>query len=110
MPGPVLSVRMEGLLKTYATRLARKHVLQNVGPSGAKVLETEEQLLEMALSRLREGILSMQERPKENVVAAIVRKEASLLIRYYAEDESVRKAAMSSVELLSDEDIIPRLH
>jgi hypothetical protein len=101
---------MEGLLKTYARRLARKHVLQNIGPSGIGVLKTETQLLEMALSRLREGLLSMPERPVESAVAEMVRREASVLVQHYAEDEDLRKAATSEVEMLSDEDILPRLH
>jgi len=109
-PGPVLSVRMEGLLKTYATRLARKTVLQQVGISGLGVLETEEQLLEMALSRLREELLSMQDRPEESVVAGMVRREAAALVDHYADDEVVRSAARRGVESLSDDDILPRLH
>lgn len=108
--GPVLSVRMEGLLKTYAKRLARKHVLQNLGPDGKKVLETEEQLLEMALSRLREELLSKVERPDEGRVAALVRKEASFLVGRYTEDDGVRDAARVSVESLADDEIIPRVH
>lgn len=101
---------MEALLKTYATRLARKHVLQKVGPSGLRVLETEEQLLEMALSRLREGLLSMQERLEDSVVAGIVRREAVVLVGHYAEDEGVRMAATTEVESLSDDDILPKIH
>lgn len=101
---------MEGLLKTYARRLARKHVLQNIGPSGAGVLETEKQLLEMALSRLREGLLTMPERPKASAIADIVRREASVLIQHYAEDEELRRAATSEVAALADDEILPSLH
>lgn len=101
---------MEALLKTYATRLARKHVLQKVGPSGTGVLETEEQLLEMALSRLREGLLSMSERPQESVVAGMVRREAAVLVDRFADDEGLRRAARTEVESLSDDDILPKVH
>jgi hypothetical protein len=101
---------MEGLLKTYATRLARKTVLQQVGLPGLEVLKTEEHLLEMALSRLREELLGMRERPKDSTVADMVRREASMLVERYADDEGIRLAARTEVESLSDNDILPRLH
>jgi len=101
---------MEGLLKTYATRLARKHVLESVGSEGRSVLETEQQLLEMALSRLREGLLSMDQKPDDRVVAGMVRREAAVLVDRFAEDEAIRRAAREGVESLSDEDILPNLH
>jgi hypothetical protein len=101
---------MEGLLKTYAKRLARKHVLQNLGPDGRQVLETEEQLLEMALSRLREELFSKGDRPDDGKVAALVRREAAFLVGRYTEDDTVRDAARVSVESLADDEIIPRVH
>lgn len=101
---------MEGLLKTYATRLARKHVLKKVGATGASVLETEEQLLEMALSRLREELLGMEKRPEDGTVVRMVRQEAAVHIERYAEDETVLAAALADVEALSDDDILPKVH
>jgi hypothetical protein len=101
---------MEGLLKTYAKRLARKHVLKNLGPEGETVLETEEQLLEMALSRLREEMLCKEEKPDDGKVAALIRREAAFLVGRYTEDDAVRDAARVSVEALADDEIIPRIH
>lgn len=108
--GPVLSVRMERLLKTYATRLARKHVLKRVGASGLSVLETEEQLLEMAHSRLREELLGMDERLEDTVVARAIRKEAAVIVERYADDADVRATVRAEIEAMSDSEILPRLH
>lgn len=101
---------MEALVKVYATRLARKHVLASVGESAQRVLETESQLVEMAHSRLREEMLGMPVRPDDEDVARTIRKEASVLVERYAEDETVRARAREAVEALTVDDILPRLH
>ncbi len=100
---------MEAQLKTYATRLARKHVLKKVG-TGLPVLETEEQLVEMASSRLREELLGMQERPGEDDVAQMVRTEASILVEQFTEDEALQAEAKADIAALTDEDIFPKVH
>lgn len=103
-------MRMERLLKTYATRLARKHILKKVGASGLRVLETEEQLLEMAQSHLREELLGMEERLEDTVVAHAIRREAAVIVDRRIDDEEVRAAVRADIEALSDAEILPKIH
>lgn len=100
---------MDAHLKTYATRLARRHVLKKVG-NGLPVLETEEQLLEMASSRLREELHGMIERPGDEEIARMVRMEASVLVGRFTEDEKTREDAMADIAALTDDDILPKIH
>lgn len=87
-----------GLLavRTLASRLARRAHLRRFCSDGHPVLAIEESLIEMAVSKLHEFILSSYERDDipslRRYVEAAVRVYAAEKAVSYDEDESVRQA------------------
>lgn len=100
---------MQGLLKTYAKRLVRRHMMERI-KAPKSTLETEDQLLEMALSRIREALLSMEDPPDEPLLVRAIRQEASFQLDEYEEADGIQEEVRKEVESLPDDCILPRVH
>jgi hypothetical protein len=104
-----VSAKTEDLIKTYAKRYARSHILKKICTPGIFILDTEKQLLEMALSRLKENLLSCPYMIERNYFIKILTKEILINIDNYA-DISSKNEIIDEISAIPEEDIFPNFH
>lgn len=106
-PGTCVIMRSTDILQTYSCRLARKIYLQEKCGNCHPVLETEGQLVEMALSKLTEFILSSKIERNLIAEAIRIRTEISLLELIDDESEELRTFILTKLSEMTHEEILP---
>lgn len=101
------------LLLIYATRVARRLLLARSCEADHPVLEVEENLIQMARSRLQEFLMVTFPGQFEKVrptVITMIRRMAINKIMDSEEREETKKALVEAVWTMPTEDIIPTIH
>ncbi len=80
-----------------------------MGQTGKAVLETEDLLLEMAMSRLRVKLLEMGDPLEEDDLVALIRQEAIMLARVYEDDSEECEKLQERIRTLPGDCILPRV-
>ena len=112
MDDPISELSELGVLRVYANRMARRMLLTRFCGDGHPVLEIEENLVQMARSRLQESLLihfGDLERIKLKVFF-MVRKIARERIRTSDVDLDVKNSLLEELEAMSVEELFPLVH
>ena len=102
------------VLRTYAMRVARRMLLRRCCEEGHPVLAIEEDLVQMARSRLQEFLLASYSpddlagvRP---AVHQAVQRAASAWIVAADGDQDVKSSLLEQLDGLSEDDLVPSVH
>lgn len=106
-PSTCVTMKNTSILQTYACRLARQLYLQKKCGNGHPVLETEGQLVEMALSQLTE--LLLKSKIERDLIAEAIRVRAEISLRELVcdETEDLRKSILIDLSEMTTEEIFP---
>ena len=93
------------VFKVYSSRLARKLYLRRKCEPDHPVLVIECQLVEMALSRLAEIVLSTK--ANKFIVAEAIRIRAEVCLRDLVEDPELRDSILFELTSMTHQEILP---
>ena len=102
------------LLQTYASRVARRMLLMRFCGEGHPVLAIEEDLIQMAKSRLQEFLLASFDSDRLDLVrpllSSVVRKVAYSRIMASDADHEVKESLLEELQDMPMEDLLPPVH
>lgn len=104
---------LEDAIRTFASRLARRLLLERLCGDGHPVLANENDLVEMASSRLQELMLCHPERARSATrakVEAAVRRTAAERIARSDEDEDVKQEMLDRLRRVDLAHLFPVLN
>jgi hypothetical protein len=107
----VSNTRNAEIIHTYACRIARRLLLRLSCEIGHPVLSIEEDLVEMAQSRLQEYLITSND-PKIAKMSALIliKRIAASKILNADVDIEIKENLLEQINCLSIDDIIPQLH
>ncbi len=111
---PLRGIRGTEVVRVYACRIARRMLLSRNCEADHPVLLIEQDLIQMAQSKLQEFLLASfvdgdQEKVKTRVSDSI-RKIAAAKIRSSEEDQDVKDALVHELYLMDSNDLLPPIH
>jgi hypothetical protein len=93
------------VFKVYASRFARKLYLQRKCEPSHPVLEIENYLVEMALSRLNEIMLATK--ANRFIVTEAIRVRAEMCLRDLVEDQELKNSILNELSQMTHNEILP---
>ncbi len=111
---PLKGARGVEVVRVYACRIARRMLLSRNCESDHPVLLIEQNLIQMAQSKLQEFLLASfpdgeQDRVKKRVSDSI-RRIAANKIRSSEEDQEVKEGLIQELYSMSPNDLLPPVH
>lgn len=104
----------DDVVRTFALRLARRCLLEQLCPKDHPVLDTERQLVEMARSKLQEHLTIFHSRDDFEIVAAKMRTRivelAEKKTRHQIDDDALCHAVINAIRMENLDDLVPVLN
>jgi hypothetical protein len=104
-PETSVNSKSTDVFRVYACRLARRLYLQRKCEPGHPVLVIEHQLIEMALSRLAEIMLTTK--ANRYIIAEAIKIRAEMWLRDLIEDTELRNSIIDELLHMTQQEILP---